>query len=138
MLSPDHFAEVPVSFSFIWDAYQSARIYQLDKRIDRVQDAQSDAQGAREAAMALEDNIDNLAHICRAMFEIIQQTSGVTDEQLATKIHELDAQARQTDGQTTAVQPGKICPKCGATISPKFGRCLFCGYQDPTASPFQV
>ena len=138
MLSPDSLTEGPVSFSFIWDAYQSARIYQLGQQMNRVQDAQSDAEGARQAAMALEDKIDKLALICRAMFEILQQTSGVTDEQLAAKIHEIDARDGEADGRMSAVQPGKVCPKCGATISPKFGRCLFCGYQDPSASPFQV
>jgi hypothetical protein len=27
----------------------------------------------------------------------------------------------------------KRCPKCDAMISPKFGRCLFCGHQDASA-----
>ena len=119
---------------FLWDVYQSVQIHQLGGRLDRVQDTQADAEGARDAALHLDDKVNRLALICRAMFELMQQTSGITEDQLAAKIHEIDARDGQADGQVT--QQPKKCPKCGAMISPRFGRCLFCGYQDPSPSPF--
>jgi len=120
--------------SFLWDVLQSVQIGQLDGRLDRVQDAQAREEAARPVAIELNEKIDRLAMICAAMFELLQPTTGITDVQLAAKIREIDERDTQADGRTTS--RGRPCPKCGATMSPRFGRCLFCGYSDPSASPF--
>ena len=120
--------------SFLWDVYQSTRINQLDGKIDNVQDAQAREEGAIQAALDLDEKVNRLALICRAMFELMQPPGGITEEQLAAKIHEIDERDGQADGRMTP--KGKKCPKCGATMSARFGRCLFCGYHDPNASPF--
>ena len=41
---------------------------------------------------------------------------------------EIDLRDGQADGKMTP-RPKK-CPKCDAMMSPKFGRCLFCGEND--------
>jgi len=120
--------------SFLWDAYQSSQISQLNSRIDRLQDAGAREQAALRVATEMEQKIDRLALICRAMFELLQQTAGVSEDQLKAKIQEIDLRDGQADGRMTP--QGKRCPKCDAMMSPKFGRCLFCGHQDEAASPF--
>lgn len=120
--------------SFLWDAYQSSQISQLNSRIDRLQDSSAREQAAVRVATELEEKVNRLALICRAMFELLQQTSGLSEDQLKAKIQEIDLRDGQADGRMTP--QGKRCPKCDAMMSPKFGRCLFCGYADAAASPF--
>lgn len=120
--------------SFLWDAYQSSQIHQLDARIDRLQDAGAREQAALRVAGEMDEKVNRLALICRAMFELLQQTSGLTEDQLKAKIQEIDLRDGQADGRMTP--QGKRCLKCDAMMSPRFGRCLFCGHQDETASPF--
>jgi len=49
----------------------------------------------------------------------------------------LDRAQPSTTGDAVARAPRpKRCPKCEAMMSPKFGRCLFCGYRDESATAF--
>jgi sigma54-dependent transcription regulator len=120
--------------SILWDAYQAIQIRQLDTKLDRVQDTQAQAEAAQRVAVELNAKIDRLALICRAMFELLQPSSGISEAQLAAKIQEIDERDGQADGRM--MPRGQVCPKCGATMSARFGRCLFCGHRDPAASPF--
>ena len=117
--------------SFLWDAYQSSQISGLNSRIDQLQDAGAREQAALRVATEMEQKIDRLALICRAMFELMP---GISEEQLKAKIQEIDLRDGQADGRMTP--RGKRCPKCDAMMSPKFGRCLFCGHKDDEASAF--
>jgi len=112
----------------LWDLYQSYRISQLDDRVSAAETAKTQDGVARDVAFRLEDKVDRLALICRAMFELVQETNGITEEQLRKKIVEVDLRDGQADGHMTP--PAQKCPKCQAMMSPQFGRCLFCGYKD--------
>jgi hypothetical protein len=112
----------------IWDLYQSHRIQQLDGRISDVQVSRSHDQVARDTAFSLEEKMDRLALICCALFELMQTSAGITEEQFRKKILEIDLRDGQADGRVTP--RAKKCPKCAATMSPQFGRCLFCGHKD--------
>lgn len=118
----------------LWDLYQSYQISQLDERVDRVQSDTAQLTYVRDAIPRLEDKIDRLALICRAMFELMQEAGGMPEERLKAKILEIDMRDGTADGRMTPIP--KRCPKCDAMISPHFGRCLFCGYQDEAATPF--
>ena len=117
----------------IWDLYQSHRIGQLDERLSGVEASKGHDTVARDTAFGLEDKMDRLALICCALFELMQTTSGISEEQLRQKIAEIDVRDGQADGRITP-RPMK-CPKCDATMSPKFRRCLFCGYKDQSGLP---
>lgn len=117
----------------IWDLYQSHRISHLDEKIGDLKTSQTQDRVARDATARLEDKVDKLALICGALFELLQESSGITEEQLKRKIAEVDLRDGQADNRI-APRP-KRCPKCDAMMSPKFGRCLFCGYQDHAAGP---
>ena len=112
----------------LWDLYQSYRISKLEGRVADAETAKAQDGVARDAAFRLEEKVDRLALICRAMFELVHESSGITEEQLRAKIVEVDLRDGQADGRMT--QQAKRCPKCEATMSPQFGRCLFCGHQD--------
>ena len=112
----------------LWDLYQSYRISQLEDRVASAETSKAQDGVARDAAFRLEEKVDRLALICRAMFELVHESTGITEEQLRQRIVEVDLRDGQRDGRMTP--QAKRCPKCQAAMSPQFGRCLFCGYED--------
>lgn len=116
----------------LWDLYQHFRLNDLEARVAGAQAAASGGDAAaRQQAAHLEERIDRLALLCRAMFELLAERTGVTEDQLSAKILEIDLRDGQQDGRVSP-KPTR-CPKCEATISPRFGRCLFCGEKGPNA-----
>ena len=114
-----------------WDLIQHYQISQLDAKVDLVRDASSGDAIARDANKHLVDKVEGLALVTRALFELLQESTGVSEDQLRAKITEIDLRDGQADGRVTP-RP-KRCPKCEAMMSPRFGRCLFCGEQDKAA-----
>jgi len=115
----------------LWDLYQQIRIHQLDAKIDAIEGTPSTDGLARDALVRLEEKLDRLALITRAMFELMQ-SSGISETQLSAKVTEIDLRDGQADGRMSP-KPRR-CPKCDAMISPKFGRCLFCGHRDDAST----
>ncbi len=115
----------------LWDLFQHYQIGQLDAKLDRLQGASSQESIARDANKHLVDRVEGLALITRALFELMQETTGVSEEKLRAKVAEIDLRDGQADGRMTP-KPKK-CPKCDAMMSPRFGRCLFCGQKDESA-----
>lgn len=92
---------------------------------------------ARDAAVAagtlhtnrIEDaneRIDELAIILRAMWALMEE-QGMTAEQLAAKIEEIDLQDGVADGRVT--QRPVDCPSCDSKVAAGLSRCQFCGAQ---------
>jgi hypothetical protein len=115
----------------LWDLIQHYQIGQLDAKLDRLQGASSEESIAREANKHLVDRVEGLALVTQALFELLQETTGVSEEKLRAKVTEIDLRDGQADGRMT--RKAKKCPKCDAMMSPRFGRCLFCGHQDDSA-----
>ena len=82
----------------IWNLYQSENIRELHERMSSVRTQDS---VARDATLRLEARVDQLALLCQAMFELLQASSGLTDDQLNKKILEIDARDGQADGRST-------------------------------------
>ena len=110
----------------LWDLYQHYQINQLESKLTRVQDHAADDGAARRTAAHMEERIDRLVLLCRAMFELLQESTGHTDERLSAKILEIDLRDGQADGRMSPIP--RRCPRCEAMMSPRFGRCLFCGH----------
>jgi hypothetical protein len=115
----------------LWDLVQHYQIGQLEAKLDRLEDAASRETIARDANKQLAEKVERLALITRALFELLQESTGISEERLRAKISEIDLRDGQADGRMTP-RPKK-CPKCDAMMSPQFGRCLFCGEQDKSA-----
>ena len=116
----------------LWDLFQHYQLGQLDAKLDAVRDGASRDVLARDANKRLEEKVESLALVTQALFELLQESTGVSEAKLRAKITEIDLRDGQADGRMTP--RAKKCPKCDAMMSPKFGRCLFCGEQDKSAS----
>ena len=115
----------------LWDLVQHSQIRRLDEKVDRLHDTAHRESIARDATEHLEEKVERLALITRALFELLQESSGASEERLRAKITEIDLRDGQADGRMTPIP--KRCPKCDAMMSPRFRRCLFCGEQDTRA-----
>jgi hypothetical protein len=120
----------------VWNVIQQAQIERLDNTTDGLRENLAQQQADTQAAKHLEERVAYLALISRALFELLQEKSGVTERELAAKITEVDLRDGKADGRMTP-QPKK-CPSCQSMMAPRFNRCLFCGYRDQTADPFNT
>ncbi len=74
----------------------------------------------------LHERIDELALIIRAMWALMEE-QGLTAEQLAAKIEEIDLRDGVADGRVT--QRPVDCPSCDSKVAAGLSRCQFCGAQ---------
>ncbi len=92
---------------------------------------------AREAVQheypRVQERMDHMALVLRAMWASVCEKTGLTDADLLKKIQELDAADGQVDGRVD-IKPPFRC-SCGAMVSRRLNRCLFCGkvYQPDTS-----
>lgn len=113
----------------LWDLYQQYQIHELQGRVSAAGSSASAAERSARTIPDIDERIARLALLCRAMFELMQEVApGVTEEKLSAKVIEIDLRDGQEDGRM--MPKAKRCPKCEAMMSPKFGRCLFCGEKD--------
>ena len=75
----------------------------------------------------LAERLDKLILINMAMWSLIQEKTGLTEEDLAGRMQEIDLKDGVADAKITRTV--KQCGNCGRTISKRHNKCLFCGSQ---------
>ena len=111
-----------------WAAYQRARETEGQLAGQR---AAVVAENARSQVEMMQADIDRLMLCAQAMWEILKEEHGCTEEQLIRKITEIDMQDGKLDGKVARQGP-VACPKCGKANKRTRLACLYCG------TPFQV
>ena len=98
----------------------------------RVNQAQFTANTANRRAgdaetdiAAVERRVEHLALACQALWEILSERAGVTHEELAKKMAEIDVRDGSADGRITPHVV--VCPACGRNVSSARPTCMFCG-----------
>jgi hypothetical protein len=96
-------------------------------------EATNRAEAAEMRVRDLEHRVERLALACNAMWNLLRTQSGLTDQQLQEKIKQIDAADGVTDGR--AAHAMVQCPGCGRSVSPRRGKCIYCGANcgDPSA-----
>jgi hypothetical protein len=84
----------------------------------------------------LHERIDQLLLINAAMWELLAEKTGLTENDLVARIAEIDARDGVADGKMT-YSPVK-CPQCQRTIFPKQAKCLYCGAERPADNVFKT
>ena len=96
--------------------------------------AQAEARSAATDVVMLQSQVDRLALAVEAVWTILQEVTGSTDEQLMERITEMDMKDGVRDGKVR--RPARDCPKCSRKIPPRSPRCMYCG-TDVHYVPFQ-
>ena len=120
--------------NILWGLRQEIDALENDTRSEVVSGAQVEQNVTSRMVIPLDARLSKLALICRAMWSLMQQHMGVTEEDLLKRITEIDGMDGRIDGRVT--KPALQCPKCKSVVCRQFNRCLFCGYEPPDRDPF--
>ena len=80
---------------------------------------------AQRELRLIAERLDKLVLINMAMWSLVQERTGVSEEDLANRIQEIDLQDGVADGKVT--RNVRQCPNCRRTMSRRHNKCLFCG-----------
>jgi hypothetical protein len=75
----------------------------------------------------LEQQIDKLRLTVEALWRVMQEEHGYSDNDLIKKIAELDMADGKLDGRKNTKSLPTECPKCGRKTSKGNPRCMYCG-----------
>ena len=101
------------------------------------QEAKDAARRANKAESLCEELLqrhEKMALVCQALLELVQERTGITDEELEKKILEVDMRDGKADGRMKAQVTQ--CPECGRNVSSQRPICIFCGTKAKTGHAF--
>jgi hypothetical protein len=88
-------------------------------------------------ADSLEDLVYRLLLANEAMWTLCAERLGLTQDDLLTRMRELDASDGRIDGRHTQDPAARRCPSCNAVVPNEMTACQFCGTAAPAgANPF--
>jgi len=116
---------------FFWNVYQDSKIAE----------ARASASSARAKigdvatyVRHIEERLDKLALVCRAMWSFLREATELTDQDLIERVKEIDLSDGKLDGKVR--KPIAKCPKCGRVMSSRHSRCIWCGAERSSADAF--
>ncbi|MFH1499477.1 MAG: hypothetical protein ABII82_16830 [Verrucomicrobiota bacterium] len=84
----------------------------------------------------IEFKLERLSLITHALWDLLKDRHGYTDEELNDWINLTDLKDGRLDGRYKADTPPLNCPKCGRVVGRTQGRCIYCGGMAAPARPF--
>lgn len=91
------------------------------------------ADRAANQARRVEDQLDRAMLTMQAMWTLLSEKLGATEEELRERVVELDLSDGILDGKVR--RPPYECPACERPTPRRFARCLYCG-DDIEMDPF--
>ena len=112
--------------SEFWNILQQQQIQDLSNTAERSARKIEDLDTRKDQT---QEQLDRLKLGCQAMWELLREHHGITDDELRAKIMEIDARDGKVDGK---IGPEVLdCPGCGRKVNTGKGRCAFCGEAIP-------
>jgi len=97
--------------------------------------ALTQAQNTEHRVKLLEENLAKALMICEALWELLSERTGATQEELQAKLRDVDLRDGKLDGKNQ--RAARDCPACGRTVGPRRTLCMYCGHQI-ASTPFQL
>ena len=88
--------------------------------------ARASARQAKAAAAVMEHHVERLLMITEALWGMLKEQHGYTDEDLMERVREIDMRDGTLDGKV-APSAVKACPTCKRPVSGRHSACLYCG-----------
>lgn len=113
----------------MWDIFQEIRLNHQSARQD---DADSTLNRTSLDLDDLARQVRKMALVNQALYELLKERTGITDEDLRRRVREIDLRDGTADGKLGAAPlrcpkcrgavtvGGLSCPTCGATVAPKY------------------
>ncbi len=98
--------------------------------------AQRSADAAKRELHDLENFVERLSLTCRAMWELLRDSTDLTEDDLIAKVQDLDLQDGKADGRLNKTVAD--CPQCGRPNHPSRDTCLYCNAPLPKDSAFDA
>ncbi|HOA96627.1 zinc ribbon domain-containing protein [Acetivibrio saccincola] len=76
------------------------------------------------------DPIERQMIISEAIWELLKEKTGLTDEDLVKKVREIDLRDGVLDGRVKP-EPPVACPKCNKKMKKGSSTCVYCGHIIP-------
>jgi len=122
---------IETSGSMFWEFYQQSQIQKANKAASR---AELRTEQSKDYLQLLENKIESLALACQSLWEILEERTDITSEQLHRKMEEVDLRDGKKDGKLSAA--AKTCQSCGRKTSRRRPVCLYCGADNESKEPF--
>lgn len=91
--------------------------------------------GDAERIKALEREHERLKLVTMALFEVLRDRHGVSEEELRQKIREIDLRDNRLDGKLTPARKVVKCEACSRTMLGSAMACPYCGQERTGGSP---
>jgi len=108
--------------NFLWELNQTARVNSASMQASA---ASGTARDANQATVDLTEQLDKLTLITMAIWELMHEKTGLTEQELMHRVKEIDLRDGKADGKVT--REVSRCSKCDRVMSPRHTRCLYCG-----------
>ncbi len=109
----------------LWDVFQQGQINSARRDAESTKrDVKHTSARLQNESLRLESKLDNLAIICQALVEILRDKGGVTEEDIHSKINEIDARDGRVDGKMTGKPVN--CPRCNRVTHTRQVICMYC------------
>ncbi len=106
----------------IWELQQQSKIASAEEKAQR---AMSKADRYAQEIAALKRHTERLSLACQAMWELVRERTGLTEEEIEVKILEIDARDGRIDRKIATRH--LACPSCGKPTNSKRTICVLCG-----------
>jgi hypothetical protein len=117
----------------LFDLYQHAKVSEVyglqadtDRRVTRNQ----------ESLFSLERRYEYLRIVTIAMWKVVKEQAGATDEQLRRHIEAIDLLDGKRDGRITRTSGVQDCDSCGRRILKSAVVCVYCGVRNVQSEAF--
>ena len=83
------------------------------------------ARRAETSTDVLQGQVDRLALAVEALWTLLRDKTGITDDELRDRIRDIDLKDGKLDGKVSRAP--STCQACGRVVSKRHRRCLYCG-----------
>jgi hypothetical protein len=115
----------------MWDIFQEIQLNDLRSQQHSTDISQRRTDGD---VNELARQVRKIALVNQALYELLKERTGISDEELRRKIDEIDKRDGALDGKLTPKPV--VCPKCGHVVTAGALSCQSCGAKVAPKYPF--
>jgi len=107
--------------------FNSASKQNLSLIGDAAASASRQVSAANNEIQSVKADIEKLLMITEALWSLLKDQHGYSDEELAKRVEEIDMRDGKLDGKVSS--PPTQCPSCNRPVSRKRPTCFYCGME---------